>query len=244
MAAEYQFRLCKDSPSKEAAFSQLKEKYGSQFLFHGSPFYNWHSILQDGLKHAGCNDLASSQLCIHQGIFLAENSGTSAGYCVYRDNSGFPAYPSSIFGQSPWCIALCEVINEYSTSERYSGVRVEKDADKVIARYLFVFPSNDSIPNSSGPAIPYLQAANLYGICEKHAKKQAAILDAIKKASQDLHQHWGTLYLSYPWFLHTTRWQSSEICHVLTSGSFCSPCETASLQHPISSLGDNRDASL
>ena len=186
MPTEYQFRLCKDSSSKEAAFSQLKGKYGSRFVFDGSPFYNWHRILQNGIKHAGCSDLASNALCRSQGIYLAEISGVSAPYCQYRDGGGNPAYPNSIFGQSPLCISLCEVINDFCTGNN-GGIKVQMDPDKVIARYLFVFQSNDSLPPEV--AIPSVQAASMYEICEKHARKQAAILgvlDAVKKALQVL----------------------------------------------------------
>ena len=192
MATQYQFRLATDRPPKEFKFSRLKEKHGSRFMFHGSPFYNWHSILQDGLKHAGLagyGDLASNRLYQCAGIYLAEDSGYSAGYCHYRDHGGFPAYPNSIFGQKPLCIALCEVINECSSSRAEAGVRIEMDANKVIARYLFVFPSNDSNKGSPNPAIPSVQAASLYEICEKHGKEQAIVLDAVKKALQDSQQH-------------------------------------------------------
>ena len=187
MTTEYQFCLCTDSPSKEAAFSQLKEKYGSRFLFHGSPFYNWHSILQNGLKYAGCHGLASNTLYYSQGIYLAEDSGVSAAYCQYRDNGGKPAYPNSIFGQSPLCIALCEVIDDFGSSNTHNSVRVQMDPNKVIAGYLFVFRSNDCCQGSPDAAIPSVQAAALYEICEKHARKQAAVLviiDAVEKELQ------------------------------------------------------------
>ena len=50
MKTDYQFRLHTDSPSKEAVFAQLKAKHGSRYLFHGSSYHNWHSILSEGLK--------------------------------------------------------------------------------------------------------------------------------------------------------------------------------------------------
>ena len=195
MATEYQFRLCTDSPSKEATFSQLKEMHGSQYFFHGSSFYNWHSILREGLKDMTRIGSASNGVCYSAGIYLAKSSAVSAGYCHYRQNSAIPAYADSRFGKSPRCLALCEVINDYSTSTstQNSDVRVEMDAGKVIARYLFVFQgiqSNEITPGSTVvvavPTIPTVRAASLSEICEKHAKQQASTLEAVKKASQDL----------------------------------------------------------
>ena len=181
MATEYQFMLCQDSPSKEAAFAQLKEKLGSHFLFHGSPFYNWHSILREGLKDMSRTSLAQ-YMHFSQGIYLAENSGRSAGFCGYEDNyysngRSIPAYPNSIFGREPWCIALCEVIGDSSTT---NDVRVEFDADRVITRYLFVYQS------STSNQIPIVLAKDLQEICEKSGKTQAALLDAVKKALNEL----------------------------------------------------------
>ena len=65
-------------------------------------------------------------------------------------------------------------------------VRVEMDASKVIARYLFVFQSDHTTHGPDAPAIPSVGAADLCEICEKHVKTQAATLDAVKKALQDL----------------------------------------------------------
>ena len=186
MATEYQFRLCSDCPSKEATFSQLKEQYGSRFLFHGSSFYNWPSILQKGLQDMSCASLTSGVHSHNNGIWLAENSSVSAGFCDYRDSCAISAYKGSIFGKSPLCMALCEVINEYSTSRIQSDVRIEMDPNKVIARYLFVFQSNSNIPDSPVAAIPSIQAGALCEMCDKHAKTQAATLDSVKKALQDL----------------------------------------------------------
>ena len=190
MATEYQFRLCTDRPSKEAAFSQLKEKYGSQFLFHGSPFYNWHSILQHGLKNMSNTRLMSNGKSHGRGIYLAKSSDLAAKHCEYEDDAAIPWYANSTFGKRPWCIALCEVINQ-SFNSRTDGEdsdavkhRVVPDADRVITRYLFVYNnSNGYYPRKK---IPDVQASTLREICERHAQTQTQILDAVKNAYQNL----------------------------------------------------------
>ena len=157
MGTSYQFRLCADDPSKEASFMRLKDKYGSKFLFHGSPFYNWHCILREGLKNLSDNLLMSTGAEYGCGIYLAENTGISSRHCYYKDPSATPAYCNSKLGKSPRCIALYEVI-DHPLHEKaiYGGtfgyyrdshcdIRIVSDADHIITRYLFVY-HDASIP--------------------------------------------------------------------------------------------------
>ena len=188
MATRYQFRLCTDRPSKEAAFSQLKEKYGSQFLFHGSPFYNWHSILEGGLKNMSNTTLMSNGSSYGPGIYLAENSELAARHCDYKNESAMSASANSTFGKKPYCLALCEVINQSFNSETNApgaSQRVVPDADRVVIRYLFVYKTSDSHCYANRK-IPHIQASTSSDVCEKHAQRQAVILDAVRKAFQDL----------------------------------------------------------
>ena len=181
MKTEYQFRLCTDSPSKEAMFAQLKEKRGSQFLFHGSPFYNWHCIIREGLKNMSGSSMMSHGSSSGAGIYLAEHSRIAACYC---DRRGTPAWPKSIFGVTPQCIALCEVINDSFNDKTKSikitnlisfdsGIRVVPDAKNVIIRYLFVY---------CDVAIPNVRAQMLSEMCEYHARRQAEVSHTARNA--------------------------------------------------------------
>ena len=179
MNTEHQFRLCTDSPAKEANFARNKAKYGSHFLFHGSAFYNWHCILREGLKSMTGTDMASAGASYGAGIYLAENSSTSADYCYTpRYNS---AFSKSTFGSRVECIALCEVVKKSFRTQPYCperGIRVVEDADDVITRYLFVYTSH---------SIPSLEASMLGDICEKHADTQATqagILQKMREATK------------------------------------------------------------
>ena len=118
------------------------------------------------------------------GIYLAENSGTSAGYCAnyrYGYATNDAAFSNSIYGSSPQCIALCEVINgsENKETKRHGviihpfDISIVPKADNVITRYLFVYP---------GTPIPHVSASSLGNICEKHAKSQEEHIKAVKKA--------------------------------------------------------------
>ena len=188
MVTEFQFRLCTDSHFKEAEFSDRKEEHGSQFLLHGSPFHNWHCILREGLKNMSGTKLMSSGDSYGPGIYLAGNSKMSSGHCTNTYSSAAPAYSDSRFGANPWCIALCEVINNSFNSQTTSihneiEIGAVPDAANVITRYLFVYPNND---RSVGPAIPDVQAKTLTDICDYHTKTHAAVLDAVRKAVRSL----------------------------------------------------------
>ena len=184
MATEYQFWLCTDSPPKEAAFAQLKSQHGSQYLFHGSPFYNWHCILREGLKNMSGSSLMSTGQSHGPGIYLAEDSGISAQFCRYDNSQATPAYFSSIFGRAPQCIALCEVITP-STRRFYQGagttsnIYIVPDAQDIIVRYLFVY---------RGSNIPHVQASELREQCDRHTTMLTQVLEAVDKVSQEYQQ--------------------------------------------------------
>ena len=189
MKTEYQFRLCTESPHKEEVFSRRKKKYGSRFLFHGSPFYNWHCILREGLKNMSSTNLMSSWSSQGHGIYLAEESSTSASYCP---PSNAQAYTESIFGTSPACIALCEVINCSNNNRTGSqrgmsgSIRVVPDADNVITRYLFVYRQSAGYGFPTGIGIPGIMASSLEEICNRHATTQADIMQKVKCEMQQL----------------------------------------------------------
>ena len=184
MKTDYQFRLCMDSPRKEAVFSWLRARHGSKFLFHGSPFYNWHGILRGGLKNMSHSKMMETGASFGNGIYLSEFSSTSASYCRKTPHSSRPLpFSGSIFGQDPVCIALCEVINNSFNSNTASsggasrlagsGIRVLPDAKRVITRYLFVYPAM---------TIPAINASYLSARCKMHEEIQAETLRTVKKA--------------------------------------------------------------
>ena len=187
MATEYQFWLCTNSPPKEATFAQLKSQRGSQYLFHGSPFYNWHCILREGLKNMSGSSLMSTGDNNGSGIYLAEDSSISAHFCRYKDSQAKPAYLSSIFGEAPWCIALCEVITPttrklYQAAGTTSNIYIVPDAQDLIVRYLFVY---------RGPTIPRVQASELREQCDTHTTMRKQILETnctVDNVSQEYQQ--------------------------------------------------------
>lgn len=75
-----QFMFLSSPPEKERKFQAAKKKHGSFWAFHGSHFGNWHAILRTGLRNLSNTELMSAGAVYGAGIYLATESGTSAGY--------------------------------------------------------------------------------------------------------------------------------------------------------------------
>lgn len=86
------------------SFAAAKAKKGSFYAFHGSAFYNWHSILRSTIKNMSNTHMMSAGAAYGAGIYLAPVSSTSFGY-----SRGTQGWVNSRFGQLPTCIALREV---------------------------------------------------------------------------------------------------------------------------------------
>ncbi|KAK8884615.1 Poly [ADP-ribose] polymerase 6 [Tritrichomonas musculus] len=103
----FQFMALISSPEQEDIFQQLKKKYGSIFLWHGSPGERWHSIIRNGLINASHTKLMRVGAAYGEGIYFARDSSISQGYSNVSENP----FKGSKLGRSFFCIALCEVIN-------------------------------------------------------------------------------------------------------------------------------------
>lgn len=79
-----QFRFAMGAPDEELKFVQavnktkadLNLKYETLFAWHGSPLYNWHSIIRQGLRF---DDIAHGRAFGH-GVYHSQNLATSMGY--------------------------------------------------------------------------------------------------------------------------------------------------------------------
>lgn len=95
------------SPEQENLFQQMKKKYGSRFLWHGSSIDRWHAIIRQGLKNMTGTYYEKNGRAHGPGIYFAHNSGTSLSYAT----SGKNLYSNSKLDKNLQIIALCEVIN-------------------------------------------------------------------------------------------------------------------------------------
>lgn len=152
MNTSMQFMYVSSSPTKEANFQKLKaaNKGNSFYCWHGSPLFNWNSILRDGLKNMSGTKMQIHGAAHGHGIYLARDSQTSYGYSQgggsYR-SGGTQQWGSSQVKGTPKILALCEVIDDKKQYKDYNWGIVVQGEDYVATRFLFVF--NDTEPHKT-----------------------------------------------------------------------------------------------
>eukprot|EP00698_Gefionella_okellyi_P020493 TRINITY_DN643_c0_g1_i1.p1 TRINITY_DN643_c0_g1~~TRINITY_DN643_c0_g1_i1.p1 ORF type:complete len:652 (-),score=119.59 TRINITY_DN643_c0_g1_i1:302-2257(-) len=100
-----QFVMRGTTPEKEAKHARGVKKHGSFFAFHGSAFWNWHSILRNGLKNYSNTEFMVDGATEGEGIYLGLDSGTSLGYAWAGT-----AWDKSQTPTCNICLAVCEVV--------------------------------------------------------------------------------------------------------------------------------------
>ncbi|VVB71182.1 Poly(ADP-ribose) polymerase catalytic domain protein [uncultured archaeon] len=102
--------------SYESDFLRRKAQFGVIYGFHGSPKYNWYSILRTGLINVS---QTAFQLCGNaygNGIYLAVDIETSRTYTSGNGN-----------------IAICEIINDPTTARPNPFYVIKESRDVRIA---------------------------------------------------------------------------------------------------------------
>ncbi|PYH30547.1 putative ubiquitin conjugating enzyme [Aspergillus neoniger CBS 115656] len=152
-----QFRLAQGSPDKEARFVQelnnsSSKEFPTLFAWHGSPLYNWHSILREGLNF----DRLLNGRAYGDGVYMASDLHTSLAYCCRDGISGGKWSRSQLDITS--AISLNEVVNSPGKF-RNKIPYVVPQLDWIQSRYLFI--SGDGFKargeNKSKPSRVYEQ---------------------------------------------------------------------------------------
>lgn len=155
-----QFRFAQGAPDKEQRFmdavkelcTSSDQKQETLFLWHGSPIYNWHSILREGLHFRERTNGRS----YGDGVYLSPQFQTSIGYCQSYVSYGIVSWPHSRLAFST-AISLQEVVNAPSKFVSRSPTQLVVDKpDWIQTRYLFVnrVDSNICIENrKSKPSV-------------------------------------------------------------------------------------------
>lgn len=134
-----QFRFAMGSPDKETRFvSSLHNSNAAQptlFAWHGSPIYNWHGIIREGLNY---NETLHGRAYGH-GCYHAKDWATSGGYAGM--GSGGLSWPQSILRVNT-AMALSEIVNapEKYTSQNphYVVQHVDWIQSKRLPIFLFI----------------------------------------------------------------------------------------------------------
>ncbi|KAI9933588.1 hypothetical protein ASPWEDRAFT_116048 [Aspergillus wentii DTO 134E9] len=150
-----QFRLAQGAPDKEQRFvnavqsivSGRNPKHPTLFAWHGSPLYNWHSILREGLYF---KEVANGR-AYGNGVYLSNHFTTSLGY------TGTSAYYSLEWPRSKLkirtVISLNEVVNAPEKFVHSSPHYVVQQLDWIQPRYLFV-PTNSKAAQNGQKSLP------------------------------------------------------------------------------------------
>lgn len=72
-AAGRQFKLFTNTFERELAFQKLKREQGSFYMFHGSPFKNWHSIMRTCLQNFSNTKYMTTGAASGAGVYTATN---------------------------------------------------------------------------------------------------------------------------------------------------------------------------
>ena len=111
------------SIDKEEEFKQISSN--TNFLFHGSRWCNWYSILRNGLKNCSKTKLMTAGAAYGDGIYLSDDINLSFGYGLSGSKS---------------IVGVFEVVDKQKYHK--GGVVYVVDDEKVlIQRYLLIIPS-------------------------------------------------------------------------------------------------------
>lgn len=142
-----QFRFAQGAPDKEQRFIQSVQKvtegskYPTLFAWHGSPLFNWHSIVREGLHFQHTAHGRS----YGNGVYHATDVQTSLSYTLAGQasskgsQSSFYFWPQSQLKISQ-AIALNEIVNAPKQFISSAPHLVVAQLDWIQTRYLFVKP--------------------------------------------------------------------------------------------------------
>jgi len=147
-----QFLTLISSPEAERSFDQLRKRYGSVFLWHGSSGNRWHSIVRNGLKVGSGTSLQAHGASYGKGIYFADESSTSWSYVFSSTN----CYKNSVLGCDLNAIALCEVAKVPELKD-HGFCRTSKREDASIVRYLIIGDKFSANVVNNPPKVPSLR---------------------------------------------------------------------------------------
>ncbi|KAL9602680.1 MAG: hypothetical protein Q9219_001670 [cf. Caloplaca sp. 3 TL-2023] len=143
MSQWMQFRFAQGAPDKEQRFIQSirdvtgETRYPTQYAWHGSPLYNWHSIVREGLHF---QHTAHGRAFGH-GVYHATDVRISLGYSMIQHHQtsqdSWEGWPHSQLRISQ-AVALNEIVNAPTQFVSSNPHLVVAQLDWIQTRYLFV----------------------------------------------------------------------------------------------------------
>lgn len=141
MMGYMQFRFAMGAPDKEQRFlsevrnttTRLNLAHPTIFAWHGSPVYNWHMIIREGLHYKNANHGRA----YGNGVYHAKEAGTSSGYSGRYGGMVHYGWRNSVLKVSS-ALALNEIVNATSEFVSHNPYYVVAQLDWIQTRYLFV----------------------------------------------------------------------------------------------------------
>ncbi|KAF2728195.1 hypothetical protein EJ04DRAFT_109598 [Polyplosphaeria fusca] len=152
-AGTHQFVLANAAPILETKFLTHIDylKSGTRVLFHGTSLDRLPAILAQGLRVGSGTSLQRTGAAHGRGIYLAEEPSTSQGYspsAVSWKNSGLNNM-RLLFG--------CEIAGQ-SRGVGSGGIHVIAEEQRVMVRYVFLFPNAATVPIANHVVTPMSSA--------------------------------------------------------------------------------------
>lgn len=165
-----QFRFAMGAPDKEVRFmgevrktkERLNLNHQTIFAWHGSPLYNWHMIIREGLHYKNIDHGRA----YGNGVYHAKDAQTSSGYSgmhhggAYGGARSLGYWPNSVLHVNS-AIALNEIVNAPAEFQSLHPFYVVQHLDWIQTRYLFVqcAPTAETVQIGSDnpPKLEHLQ---------------------------------------------------------------------------------------
>lgn len=153
------------TPDREEEFEKLKTaEGGSTFLFHGSRWHNWYSILRNGLKNCSGTKLMTAGAAYGNGIYLSDNLNYSYRYGASGSKS---------------VVGVFEVVGARDKFKKANQIYVVPDGKYLVQRYLMILKNTNPISELNG-----IFNTTIY--TENAKVKSVVSSKAIKKMNKEL----------------------------------------------------------
>jgi len=121
--------------TKEQEFERLKADKQTSYLFHGSKWHNWFSIMRNGLKNCSKTALMTTGAAYGPGIYLSDSFDFCCGYGLStgKSNDGLSS--------NHYVVGVFEVLGSKEEYRKSGPIFVVADETKLIQRYLLLIPS-------------------------------------------------------------------------------------------------------
>ncbi len=121
---DYEIYTIYYTPEREEEIKEIKERneMKNSYLFHGSNYMNWYTIIKYGLKVYSGTKLMTAGAAYGIGIYLSDNYGLSIGYSQVNMNNKYQI------------IGIVELLDDEIKYKKAEQIYVVADESKIVLR--------------------------------------------------------------------------------------------------------------